>query len=254
LRPTPRSPSLYVEENSFRNVSTSVFHLKQSNELIGFGATPSGSFDKLEHLFASQGQLQIVETPFEEGAHVCTSSSQAVSLIQELKSLHKKGFSHGDIRAYNCVFSETGSHLIDFDFGGHAGTVTYPEGYQTLLQDGTRISDMVLERDRVIYKWHDVYALVKLFLYFHTVTGKGGSYKDEEVAELQRRNSNLVDATDRADEEAAKLLNDMEHFLKDTSMEPTLELKITVRAMAMESAKQKTLCGFDGTPEHRKKK
>jgi serine/threonine protein kinase len=215
-----------VGDDSFRDGITSVFHLKQSLECLEFGKTPPHGFDKLWHLFASQGQLQIIKTPFLDGKHVCTSSIQAVSLIQELKTLHGKGFSHGDIRAFNCVFSDTGSHLIDFDFGGRK--VTYPKGYRTILDDGRRIPESVLESNRTIHKWHDVYALVKLLLEYHKVTGTAGSA--DEMFQLLHNSSSLLLETDRVDEVAANLLNSMELFLNGKSIEikPKLELEMAV--------------------------
>jgi serine/threonine protein kinase len=245
-----------VGADSFRDVSTSVFHFKQtplmdSELVLGFGETPSQDyFDELGHLFASMGQLQIIETPFEDGAHVCTSPSQAVSLIQELKSLHQKGFSHGDIRAYNCVFSDKGSHLIDFDFGGRAGTVTYPEGYQTLLDDGTRIPDFVWAKDRAIQKWHDVYALVNLLLEYHIV-----SPHCAELLDLMKLNDGLLEhgSTSECEKGAVHLLDRVERFLQGTAIKPREKLKRAVKSTA-ESPGNKTLGGFGGTPEHRKKK
>jgi hypothetical protein len=125
--------------------------------------------DKLGHLFASQGQLQIIETPCDEGAHGCVYLPIPSCLFHSRSKVPARtGFSH-DIRTYNCVLCDKGSHLIDIDFGGAAGTLTYPAGYHTLLGDGTRIPETVLAKDRAIQKWHDVYALVKLLLHFHKV-------------------------------------------------------------------------------------
>jgi serine/threonine protein kinase len=228
------------------------------SELFGFGTTPSpDGGDKLRHLFASHGQLQIIETPFEEGVHVCTSAFQAISLIQELKSLHQKGFSHGDIRAYNCVFSDTGSgsHLIDFDFGGRAGKVTYPEGYHTLLADGKRIPETVLEDEgRAIQKWHDVYALVKLLLELHKVMPHyDAGYK--VLYDLVKLNDNLPfsnGTNSERDERAADILDSVKLFLQGKPISPKGELETAVKSTP--SSKKKTLDGFGGTPEHRKKK
>jgi serine/threonine protein kinase len=226
------------------------------SELFGFGKTPSpDSGDKLGHLFASQGQLQVIETPFEDGDHVCTSPSQAMSLIQELKSLHEKGFSHGDIRAYNCVFSDEGSHLIDFDFGGKAGEVTYPEGYQTHLNDGKRIPDTVLAEDTAIEKWHDVYALVKLFLELHKVSPQCDTGYKGEKCDLMELNNDLPfkDGTNlERDERAVHILERLELFLQDKQISPTAELELAVKST--KSSEKDTLGGFGGTPKHRKKK
>jgi hypothetical protein len=124
------------------------------------------------------------------------------------------------------VFSDTGSHLIDFDFGGRK--VTYPKGYRTLLDDGRRIPESVLESDPAIHKWHDVYALVKLLLESHEVTGTAGF--GDQVLKLLDISSSLLGETDHADEVAADLLESMELFLNGESIEikPKLELEIAV--------------------------
>jgi hypothetical protein len=242
-------------------VSTSVLHFKQTplvgSELAGFGKTPLlDSCYKLGHLFASHGQLQIIETPFEVGEHVCTSPIQATSLIQDLRSLHHQGLSHGDIRAYNCVFSDEGSHLIDFDFGGLAGTVPYPEGYRAHLDDGTRIPETVLSEDCAIQKWHDVYALVKLLLESHEVIPySDAGYKEKD--NLNNLNHQLITAGSdgERDERAAEILDRLERFLEGkVSINPHPELKLAVKWKSTESSGKKTLDGFGGTPEHRKKK
>jgi serine/threonine protein kinase len=255
-----------VGDDSFRNVSTSVFHFKQTDlELVGFGKTPSpDGYDKLEHLFASQGQLQIIETPFEDGAHVCTSTRQAVLLMEELKSLHENNFCHGDIRAYNCVFSDAGSHLIDFDFGGRAGTVTYPEGYRALLNDGHRIPET---EDRAIQKWHDVYALVKLLLEFHNViplcdaenmefheVSPHCDAENTKLKKLMELNDNLpyFDVSDdELDKEAVQILDKVMLILQDKSISPKLKLEWAVKST--KSSEKETLGGFGGSPKHRKK-
>jgi hypothetical protein len=216
-----------------------------------FGREPQADDDIFFHLFAAKGQLQVIAVPFEEGEHVCTSTSQAVSLIQDLRSLHAKEHSHGDIRGYNCVFGDNRAHLIDFDFGGMAGSVEYPKGYITLLDDGERIPSTVFEEKRAIQKWHDVYALVDLLLVKHIVTG-GTAESAKELIQLRDSNNCLLNETGCVDTVAATLLNSMEHFLKGMSIKPTTKLKMAVKLTG--TAERKTLGGFGGTPEHRKKK
>jgi hypothetical protein len=236
-----------VGDDSFRNASKPVFHLKQTSKPVEFGKTPPDDFDKLLQLFAAQGQLQIIETPFKDGEHVCTSPAQAVSLIQDLRTLHRNGCSHGDIRAFNCVFSDTGSHLIDFDFGGRK--VTYPKGYQTFLEDGRRIPNSVLKRDRAIHKWHDVYALVKLLLELHEVTPHSVEFSDLTSFNLDLPFLGMTN--DETDQNAADFLDRVEIFLRDKAIKPTRELESVVNST--KPVEQKTLGGFGGTPEHRKK-
>lgn len=229
-------------ENSFRGESSNLFE---------FGETPPpNSLDMLGHLFASQGQLLVIQTRFEEGGHVSTSASQAVTLIQDLKSLHKKGLCHGDIRGYNCVFSDTRSYLIDFDFGGLAGQVTYPEGCQTALADGLRV---VMAEDRdAIQKWHDVYALVGLLLNYHYV--RPGQVETQNLICLNNMLPHYGEEISNfeLDKKAKELLDKLEDFFPGKSIQPTPGLSLAVKMT--EFAEKKTLGGFGGTPEHRKKK
>ena len=102
-----------------------------------------------------RGQVEVIAVPFQEGSHTCTSIGQAIEVVEWLQDMHSKGYVHGDIRAFNLVFSDDGgSVVIDFDFGGRSGEVTYPQGYNTLLEDGSRIdcdggNDITPERDLI---------------------------------------------------------------------------------------------------------
>lgn len=104
-----------------------------------------------------RGAVEIIALPFHEGSHICTNIDQAIAVAQDLQRLHEQGYVHGDIRALNIVFSSdaTQSRLIDFDFGGQAGTRFYPDGYRTLLADGHRKG----EPGKRIEMSDDVYAL-----------------------------------------------------------------------------------------------
>jgi hypothetical protein len=74
--------------------------------------------------------------------------------------MHDAGYVHGDIRCFNIVF---GKCLIDFDFGGKARAVTYPDGYMKELRDGYRIG----KEGHKITPWHDWFALIKAMFEFH---------------------------------------------------------------------------------------
>ena len=53
--------------------------------------------------------------------------------------------------------------MIDFDFSGIAGEVTYPAGYVTCMGDGDRIGF----GKETIEKWHDWYALGRVIFDVH---------------------------------------------------------------------------------------
>jgi hypothetical protein len=122
----------------------------------------------LEHrLWRPEGELLVIAAPYREGIHWATTPAQFIPIISELEKLHKAGFVHGDIRGFNTVFTDAENHgwLIDFDFGGkeHGADTVYPEGYNQNLSDGSRVG----RGGEKIEKWHDFYALGKLFFSYH---------------------------------------------------------------------------------------
>ena len=129
--------------------------------------------------------LLIIATPYRVGDHVAKSVKAFLPLIEQLLLLHKKGFVHGDIRAFNVVFNDDDqddnkkSCLIDFDFGGPIGETTcYPEGYRQTLDDGSRIG---AAREK-IEMWHDWFALWKLIFHVHDI-----AVPDDASAELDKK-------------------------------------------------------------------
>ena len=113
------------------------------------------SKDQMDWLWAYFGNLLIISTPYYDGVHYATLPDHFTPIIDNLEKLHKQGYVHGDIRAYNMVLkynttssdqsavaSGTGGSavgwLIDFDFGGKHNAVTYPKGYKVFLYDGYR--------------------------------------------------------------------------------------------------------------------
>jgi hypothetical protein len=216
VHPTPRNPSLYVGKRKDENErSVPLFHLKpeESAPCLQFGVTHSDV--DFWHMFSKSGQCQVIQVPFEVGAHVCTSAGQGLSLIQDLRDLHAQDFVHGDIRASNCVFRDEGSRLIDLDFGGLVNVIRYPERYIAFLRDGTRVS--VSQSCVSIQKWHDVYALASMLLVDHR-------YEALEVAQVMVK-MGLVNKTDYLallmdgeidedkDTQAAELLASLEEFM-----------------------------------------
>ena len=111
-----------------------------------------------------RGQVKVIAVPFLEGSHICTTTDQAIGMVKWLKNMHGKGYVHGDIRAFNLVFSRTRSVPIDFDFGGQEGEVRFPRGYQTLLDDGNRTG---CEAGNLIARKHDFKALKHVLTHLH---------------------------------------------------------------------------------------
>ena len=131
-----------------------------------------------ERLFAFKGKLLIIATPYREGVHVATKPSMFLPIIEQLETLHNKGYVHGDIRAFNCVFGTVKKGwLIDFDFGGKKidKKPNYPSGYNQLLPDGHRVGKARCE----ILKKDDWYAMGRLIFDIHFLKQP----EDDEVQE-----------------------------------------------------------------------
>lgn len=120
-----------------------VFQLKDPNTpLLEFDNILPEECHRREWLWQMKGQICVLSVPFREGTHVATKLSQFVPILDHLLHLHNHGMVHGDIRAYNMIFGcdqQSKSWLIDLDFGGKHGNVSYPLGYRSLLPDGTRV-------------------------------------------------------------------------------------------------------------------
>jgi hypothetical protein len=120
---------------------------------------------KRNRLFALEGKLEIIETPFYPGEHYARSPQDFIPVAQFLQDMHRADYVHGDIRCFNIIF---GNRLIDFDFGGKVNTsmdLTYPEGYAAVLpsRDGNRRG----RAGETITKEDDVYALTQVIFDCH---------------------------------------------------------------------------------------
>ena len=112
--------------------------------------------------------LLVIATPFREGQHVAKRPKDFLPIIDHLIKLHGAGYVHGDIRAFNTVFSvqKCGQgFLIDFDFSGKKGKAFYPKGYNRNLDDGDRRG----EGGKEIKVWEDWYALGRLIFDVHCI-------------------------------------------------------------------------------------
>jgi serine/threonine protein kinase len=133
----------------------------------------------------NDGPLLIIATTYRPGGHEAKKPTSFVPIINALEELHRQGYVHGDIRAFNTVFGEGENPgcLIDFDFGGRAKGVSYPRGYRRTLDDGARIG----EEGHKICKWHDWYALGKLIFDVHELEYPAhADQNDREFLEMQK--------------------------------------------------------------------
>lgn len=105
-----------------------------------------------------------VEYPFVPGVHVPRTAKEAALAAHALRTLHDKGFIHGDIRLSNLLFDgETGTaQLIDFDLAGYKTKESlYPNNFSPTLRDGVRADGA--EAGSVMRQTHDWEALAGTF-------------------------------------------------------------------------------------------
>ena len=120
----------------------------------------------------------VISIPYRKGIHYAKRPRSFLPIIDQLQKLHKAGFVHGDIRAFNTVFGEKEDdpgYLIDFDFSDVPNSF-YPEGYKGELRDGHRIGegysgplpdDQQRDENEQMQTWHDWYALGRLIFDVH---------------------------------------------------------------------------------------
>jgi hypothetical protein len=201
VRITDRSSEVYLDSNNSEIVGGQVEIVVPFPEIVG-GAAPetvenpsadSDDDDATNDWFwkdSKKKTIQIIATPYRPGQHFATSPKAFVPIIDQLQSLHEKGFVHGDIRAFNTVFGNESNEkgcLIDFDFGGRKGERCYPKGYRQFLGDGSRIG----EGGEVILEWHDWFALGRLIFTLHRLRAPDGTGLPGEVSDFW---SNLAKA------------------------------------------------------------
>ena len=165
---------MYHQYKKLKNDTRSVVKLcddgDSSKEILEFGHV-SGKGEVHSMIFSAGsssklGQVEVISVPFYQGCHECKNIRQAITLIEWFIELHGKGFVHGDIRAFNLVFSDDGSKPIDFDFGGAIDKTKFPPGYVEELKDGRRSLRAPCE---LITPEHDLFALKYVLLILHTI-------------------------------------------------------------------------------------
>eukprot|EP00980_Cylindrotheca_fusiformis_P020224 scaffold7312_cov97-Cylindrotheca_fusiformis.AAC.3 len=139
FRKTNRSPAVYLSPDCSKVVGD----VRTIVEIPGVQdeAEPDECHKNERFWYRSGRNLLIIAVPYRRGSHVATSPGAFLPIIDQLGSLHKEGFVHGDIRAFNTVFGEKKSEgwLIDFDFGGKVDQANHPKGHRAGLVDGLRL-------------------------------------------------------------------------------------------------------------------
>lgn len=97
--------------------------------LRGFECIPGGWFMVvMDYIGESHCSLEMV-TP---------STELEQTLVEKLGQLHQEGYVHGDIRVNNNMvpYNGKGIMLLDFDWGGKIGKVTYPININLNIEEG----------------------------------------------------------------------------------------------------------------------
>jgi serine/threonine protein kinase len=109
---------VYIERNGFISGVETWIHLGESKSFTHLEFGSRGENPELtnspEWLLERRGQLLVLSSPRIPGQHYATSVQQLLDAVNELENLHAAGYVHGDIRAYNIIFSDSGARLIDF--------------------------------------------------------------------------------------------------------------------------------------------
>lgn len=117
--------------------------------LLGFQRLPGGFFGIAMEFI--NDAVQISDSPYVE------KHREWVSWLEELvKSFHKAELVHGDLRSPNIICNKNGPMVIDFDWAGKVGEVSYPPGpLNPELTDGRESNDLKITKDddlRVLHK------------------------------------------------------------------------------------------------------
>ena len=138
LRPTERSPALYgvpLEPTEGRKETSNgrcdtVLDIaddkfRPSNEIPvpihPFGQLPPCKIT-MNWLWDFCGRVKVICTEFHEGVHYAKRPEHFIPIINHLEQLHKNGYVHGDIRAYNMVLKYPDSNHV-FRFGLLKGNI-----------------------------------------------------------------------------------------------------------------------------------
>jgi hypothetical protein len=86
-----------------------------------------------------KGSVLVIKYKFVRGTHFASRASHFQEIATCIKSMHKKGIVHADIRGFNMLHPVPGgiekSCLIDFDLCGSPEEDQYPPGYASEVKD-----------------------------------------------------------------------------------------------------------------------
>lgn len=189
VRKTNRSPEVYLSPEC-RNIVGDIENIVElPGEDASLAAEPENCHINDSFWNKSKERtLLIIAAPYRHGCHVAKKAGAFVPIISQLEELHKQGYVHGDIRAFNTVFGEQENEgwLIDFDFGGKLGSTCYPKGYRRNLDDGYRLGDGDDKAANDIPQWHDWYALGQLIFVVHRLKPPDGQTREHEKELVQK--------------------------------------------------------------------
>ena len=175
-----RSPAIDLDQNSSSILGEGASY---SDTIFSIDSATHNSFGiRCSWPLSQKTLIQVVSTPYREGSHLAMRPKHFLPIIAQLQDLHGLGFVHGDIRAFNTVFSnevDFPAYLIGFDLGGQHGKATYPKCYQRQLDDGSRIG----VGGGKLLKWHDWNAMGKLIFFIHKIVPpEGVAYHYDDYA------------------------------------------------------------------------
>jgi hypothetical protein len=181
FRECDRTPQVYLELGEGKMILN-----LQSSDNAKYDCDASYGEDHF-WTWSNKKLLRVIETSYIVGLHCARRPTHFLPIIDHVQFLHKQGFVHGDIRAFNTVYDcdkvddakEPEGRLIDLDFSGRDGVATYPKGYERHLADGARLGNGETDSAyHVLQMWHDWYALGRLIFDVHKFIPPHGHARD----------------------------------------------------------------------------
>jgi hypothetical protein len=113
---TERRPDIYLATILGWTEGTETvceFHDAPLSSLMAFDAREDDSNTSV-WLWAFRGKLLIISIPFYRGRHWALTPEEFLPIVEQLKSLHRNDYVHGDIRCCNIIFQDNKQgRLID---------------------------------------------------------------------------------------------------------------------------------------------
>jgi serine/threonine protein kinase len=192
-----------VVEYEDRALAT-VNHDKPAPETLPFGTFQKGSTDR-DWLWSFRGRFSVLSVPYHLGRHWTHEISEFIPVLEQLRSLHRKGLVHGDIRCSNIVFAGANGQLIDFDLGGNVADQNpprFPANYVFKHEDGTRWA----RPKAAISAMDDVYAMTQVVLECHDIQPPPFDFGESKPSEHLTEGTSLPPKNLKIEDEIAELL------------------------------------------------